>query len=303
MAVDLRPSALRVAHVARSSPERPRLTLLRSFERAGSDTDDLSRLRRLLQLQHYRCTTTLDAASYQIVQMTAPAVPAAEMNGALRWGVKDALDFPVDDAVIDSFAVPSEGTRAGRTSLVLAVAARRERVASRMDAFHRSGVPLKVIDIAEAAQRNLAALFEQPDRALAFLSFDAGGGLLTVTRNGELYSVRHIDVTTAALAETGAARDHVFERIALELQRSLDNFDRLFSQHALQRVLLAPHEGCAELVTYLASNLVPPVEAADLASVFDAGPGIDFGPPGEQAEWLRPLGLALRSDAAAAAHR
>jgi MSHA biogenesis protein MshI len=304
MAIDLRPASLRVAHVVRVKGGVPRLALLRGFERNGSDADDLGRLRRSLGLQNYRCTTSADASSYQIVQMNTPTVPKDEMRGALRWGVKDALDFPVDDALIEALEVPADGAAPGRGRLVLAVAARRDRMTARVQAFQRSGVPLKVIDIAEAAQRNLASLFEQRDRALAFLAFDEHGGLLTFTRNGELYAVRHIEATTKALADAAPApaRLLVFERIALELQRSLDNFDRLFSQLALQRVLVAPHDGCAALVAHLRENLTPLVETAELGSVFDCDADASLGNLADQAGWLRPLGLALRDEGASAPH-
>lgn len=299
MAVELRPDVLRLAHVVRSGSARPRLALLRSFARAGSEADDLTRLRKSLGLQHYRCTTAAEPGSYQIVQLPAPAVPAAEVKAALRWGVKDAIDFAVDDALIDALGVPNDDPRGARQPQVLAVAARRERVGARVQAFQRAGIALKVVDVAETAQRNLAALFEEPNRGLAFLAFDERGGLLTFTRNGELYALRHIDVATAALADAApaAARDSLYERIALELQRSLDNFDRLFSQVALQRLLVAPHDGRGALVDYLRNNLALTVEAVDLDGAFDCSADVAFGSGAEQAGWLRPLGLALRDEA------
>lgn len=301
MAVDLRRERVRVAHVVRTRPQRPRVTLLRSFDRAGSDADDLIRLRKSLGLHLYRCTTSADPASYQVVQLQAPTVPAAEVNAALRWGLKDSLDFPVEDALIDSLDVPSGDAGAGRTPQVLAIVARRDRVGARVQAFQRAGIPLEVIDVAEAAQRNLAALFEQADRGLAFLAFAGNGGLLTFTRNGELYALRHIDVATAALSDSApeAARQLLFERIALELQRSLDNFDRLFSQVALQRMLVAPHDGRDSLVAYLRQNLALTIEGAELESVFDCVDAAGFGDAAEQANWLHPLGLALREEAVA----
>jgi MSHA biogenesis protein MshI len=298
MAVELRLEDIRVAHVVRPRPLRPRLLLRRSFERAGVDADDLGRLRRSLGLQHYRCTTSVEPSAYQIVQVNAPAVTPAEMNAALRWSVKDTLDFAAEDALIDSLAIPRDGAPIGRPPMVLAIAARRERVAARVRAFQRSGVPLRVIDVAETAQRNLAALFEQPDRALGFLAFNDRGGLLTFSRNGELHAVRHIDVRLAALSDqaTAEARRPVFERITLELQRSLDNFDRLFSQIALQRVLVAPHDGCEALVAHLRENLAPPIELAALESVLDFAPETGFDATAEQAEWLHAIGLALRDE-------
>ena len=298
MAIDLQSDRVRVAHIVRNGPARPRVTALRAVERTRSESEDLAQLRKSVGLQGHRCTTALDAGAYHVVQLPAPAVPAHEVKEALRWAVKDALDFPVDEAVLDCLQIPSDGTRTGRPALVLAVAARRERVRSRVQAFQRAGVALQAIDVAEAGQRNLAALFEQHDRGLAFIAFDDRRGLLTFSRNGELYALRHIDVGVKALSDSAPpeARQQLFERIALELQRSLDNFDRQFSQVALQCLLVAPYEGRDALVAYLRQNLAPPVESAALESVFDHDDGAVFGSEAEQAAWLPALGLALRQE-------
>src|SRR6185295_10654776 len=122
--------------------------------------------------------------AYQVVQVNAPAVPADELASALRWAVKDSLDFPAEQAIVDVLQVPAEGAVAGRPPLAFAVAARREKVAECVQTFQRAGVRLKVIDIAEAAQRNVAALFEQPGRGLAMLVLHDHGGLLSFTRDG-----------------------------------------------------------------------------------------------------------------------
>ncbi|HEX6708456.1 MAG TPA: agglutinin biogenesis protein MshI [Albitalea sp.] len=298
MAVTLHPQRIALAHVLREPGGRPRLALLESVARErGSDADALARLRRSAGLQRYRCTTLMEPGAYQVVQVNAPAVPADELASALRWAVKDSLDFPAEQAIVDVLQVPSEGAVAGRPSLAFAVAARREKVAERVQAFQRAGVRLKVIDIAEAAQRNVAALFEQPGRGLAMLVLHDSGGLLSFTRDGELYAARHIDIVPDALAADADAerRAAAFERIGLEVQRSLDNFDRQFSQVALQRVVVASTLGTHALVNFLAQNLYLPVEAADLSTVMDSAAFPAFGADlGEQARWLATVGIALR---------
>ena len=203
--------------------------------------------------------------------MPAPAVPVAEAKEALRWAVKDSIDFAAEEAILDSMPIPADATRVGRPAQLIAVAARRERVRAHMQAFQSAGVRLAAIDVAEVAQRNLAALYEQPDRGLAFLSFDEQRGLLTFTRNGELYALRYIDVGARALAASGDAVSHqvLRERITLELQRSLDNFDRQFSQVALQRLVIAPFAGRDALVADLQDMLSVRVEAADLDEAID----------------------------------
>jgi len=302
MAVALRPQQITLAHVVRGAAgSKPRLALLDSVARErGSEADDLARLRRSLGLQRYRCTTLLDHSAYQFVQVNAPNVPADELKSALRWAVKDSLDFPADDAVIDVLQVPADGAPTGRPPLAFAVAARRQKVAERVQAFQRAKLRLKVIDVTETAQRNVAALFEQPGRGLAMLAFHEHGGLLSFTRDGELFASRHIDIAASALAlvddNDTFRRDGLFERVGLEVQRSLDNFDRQFSQIALQRVVVAAPVGAAALVNYLASNLYLPVEAADLTTVMDTDAFPALREPTAQSQWLEAIGIALREE-------
>ena len=302
MAVSLHPQQITLAHVVRAGAgARPRMHLLDSVKREhGSEADALARLRRAFALQRYRCTTALEHSAYQFVQVNTPSVPAEELKSALRWAVKDSLDFPADDAVIDVLQVPADGAPLGRPPLAFAVAARRQKVAERVQAFQRAKLKLKAIEVTETAQRNVAALFEQPARGLAMLAFHEQGGLLTFTRDGELFASRHIDIAAGALAlqddADAARRAALFERIGLEVQRSLDNFDRQFSQIALQRVIVAAPTGAGALVNYLASNLYLPVEGADLTTVIDTEAFPALREPTEQAQWLAAIGLALRSE-------
>jgi MSHA biogenesis protein MshI len=200
---------------------------------------------------------------------------------------------------MDLLHVPADGAPAGRAPLVFAVAARRERLAERIRAFQRAGLALRAVDVAEAAQRNVAALLEQPGRGLALLALHAEGGLLTFTRDGELFAARRMEITAAALAGDAAEerRSAALERIGLELQRSLDSFDRQFPQVALQRVVVAATAGVTTLADFLAQNLYLPVEPLDLAEALDlqAAPAL-ADDAGAQAAWLPAIGLALREE-------
>lgn len=302
MAITLQAQHVCLAHVVRAQGAAPRVALLDRAPRAAteSETDTLTQLRRSAGLQRFRCTTALDHGSYQFVQLNAPAVPDDEMKAALRWSVKDALDFPAEHAVIDLLRVPAGGATQGQAPQAFAIAARREKVAERMQAFQKAQVPLHTIDIAEVAQRNVAALFEQAGRGLALLTINERGGLLTFTRDGELYAARRIDADPAAFGDAAevSRREAALERIGLELQRSLDNFDRQFSQIALQRLLVCVPTGCRALLAYLGQNLYLPVETADLGAVLDLRDAPMAADPDQQVNWLQAIGLALRDEAA-----
>ena len=143
----------------------------------------------------FHCTTPLANGQYQLTQFENPRRAG---RGACR-GPALALQghgrLPVDGASIAAIDIPLEGAGAGRQAMVYAVAAGQPAVASVMGAFGEGKVPLAAIDIPELAQRNVAALFEEPNRGLAFLHLDESGGLLTITFRGELYAVRRIEVS------------------------------------------------------------------------------------------------------------
>jgi MSHA biogenesis protein MshI len=262
-----------------------------------ADADALEKLGRQLQAPSWHCTTVLAAGDYQLLSLEAPAVPREELKTAVGWRLKDMLDFPLADATIDVFDIPGDPNGTQRGSSVFAVAARNAAVARRQALYADCKIGLSVIDIPEMAQRNIAALLETPGRGLAMLSFDADGGLLTLSHNGELYQARRIDVKLAQLLEADASA--FYDRITLELQRSFDHFDRQFHFISVARLMLVAG-GAHGLPGYLADNLYMPVELLDLASVFDFAATPELQDAAIQARYFQVLGAALRDEGKAA---
>jgi MSHA biogenesis protein MshI len=285
-----------VAQVLRNPGQRPRLLSWQSYARESDTRETLKRLRGARLLGRQRCTTLLRHGQYQLLPVEAPAVPREEMAQALRWQIRDMVDFPIEQAGIDVLPIPAD-TVPGRAPQVFVVAARREPLASLAQGFQDASVPLAAIDIPELAQRNVAALFESEHRALAMLSFDDVGGCLSFTYGGELYVTRHIDIPAGELAgATGNAAGGIYERVLLDVQRSLDNFDRNYHQFSLSGLMVMPVPGAAGFVDYLKGNLYQPVETADLCSVIDLGAVPALADPSRQAEAFQAIGAALRQE-------
>jgi MSHA biogenesis protein MshI len=274
--------------------------LCESFREEGSPAATLARLRKELRLDNYQCTTLLRFADYQLHALDAPSVPGAELKNAVRWRVKDVIDYPVDSATVDVLEVPAApgGTARGRN--IYAVTARNDVIGRLVQPFNESRVPLDVIDIPTLSQRNIAALFEQQGRGIAMLAFYEECGELTFTGGGELYLTRRIDVPLAQLLEADEpGRKSLFERIALELQRSLDHFDRQYSYLPVVKLALSPLPKDIGLQEYLASTIYVPVETIDLATVMDFPDVPELKHPARQAQCLATIGAALRDEAAA----
>lgn len=257
----------------------------------------LEKLGRELHANAYRCSTVLAAGEYQILSVDAPNVAADELKTAVRWRLKDMLDFHIDDATIDVLDLPVDGDAAVRAQhSMFAVAARNSIIEARQKLFTGAKVELSVIDIPEMAQRNIAAMVEPEGRGLAMLSFGEEGGLLTVSYKGELYLTRRIDIAPEQLLDPDHERKHhSFDRITLELQRSLDNFERQYSFISVAKLVLAP-SSIVGLEDYLSSNLYMLVDTLDLANLFDFGRAPELADKAVQQRFLVPLGAALRHE-------
>ena len=298
-AVNLCPGRIEIAKVRRNGAERPVVEFCSAHPSGSDQAETLQRLCRELHLERFRCSTLLPAPQYQLQLLDAPNVPDAELKSAVRWKLKDFLEYPVETATVDVVAVPADKSAASRGRSVYAVSARNQDIEARMKVFAAAKIQLSVIEVAEMAQRNLAALFESDQRALVMLSFSDEGGLLTFSARGELYLSRRIEISLDQLIGVRAEiRDQLFERIALELQRSLDHFDRQFSHIPLARLLLAPLPDELGLAVYLAGNLSTPAEAVNLGDVLDFHEVPELREPTEQMMRWQTLGTALRVETA-----
>jgi MSHA biogenesis protein MshI len=302
MALGVQPDAIVAVHGR--SGERAKPQVVQWTLREAKDLPaDLSRLSKELSLSRFRCTTLLQPGEYQMLVVDAPAVPKAELKGAMRWRLKDMLDYHVDDAMIDVLDIPPDPSGATRAHYMHAVAAPNEVIQKRVRLFEEAHIPLSVIDVPELAQRNIASLYEadgvgEQPRGIALLHFSPQFGLLTINFGGELYFARRIEATSTQLMEPEAGRrQDLFNRILLEVQRSLDHFDRQFRFIAVARFLVGPEPADSGLSEYLGANLGLPVERVALRD------RVEFAAdamPGAEDEWrlFHQIGASLRNETA-----
>jgi MSHA biogenesis protein MshI len=224
------------------------------------------KLAKDLHFDRYQCATLLRPGEYQMLVVEAPTVPQAELKSAIRWRIKDMLDYHVDDATVDVLDIPPEAGQGARSHSMYAVAAKNEVIQERVKTFESARIPLTAIDIPELAQRNISALHETEGRGAALLYFNDEFGLLTITCNGELYLARRIEIGLRQILGAGPeARAELFARVVLELQRSFDHFDRQYRYVPVAKLLLGPEPEDSGLYAHLKSGLDMPVERVDLA--------------------------------------
>jgi MSHA biogenesis protein MshI len=293
MAISTDPDAIRLAHVERPAQGKPRVNRWSVVRQTESNGAELQQAAKEHELGRYRCATLLHPAEYQLLMVDAPNVPREELKAAIRWRVKDLLDYHIDDATMDVLDVPIDQDAPGTSHYMYAVAAKNEMVQRQIAQFERASIPLQVIDIPETAQRNIAELYESANRGIGMLTFDHTGGLFTLSFQGELYLARRLDVSWGQLvAAREDQRQIYFERIGVELQRSLDHFERQYRNIVLSELLLGPMPENIGLLPYLTSQLYLPLRQINLAEALEfSGPEVGAD---KQWELLHVIGAALR---------
>lgn len=299
LAISFQGDAILAVHVIRPQGGKPVVELgIAQAAEKGAYLPALEKFAKELRANTYQCTTLLGGSEYQLLSVDAPNVQPDELKTAIRWRLKDMLDYHIDDATIDVLDIPVDKNAAVRAHSMYAVAARNQVIRQRQELFAEAKVPLSVIDIPEMAQRNFSAMLEPEGRGVAILSFDDAGGLLTVSYSGELYLSRRIDIPFAQLAEANSDQQNsCYDRITLELQRSLDHFDRQYHFITVSKLVLAPLAGAGSgLQAYLSTNLYIPVETMDLGTLIDLSKVSELNQPELQQRYFLTLGCALRHE-------
>lgn len=254
--IELREDGVSVVQVVREPGRVPRVTRC-DFVEWNGDAERANVLNRVasdLNLKRSRCTTVLEPEEYSLLLTEAPDVPADELRSAVRWRIKDLIDFHVDDATIDVFDVTTANVP-GKTRSMYVVAARNAAIQRRVDMCDAAGIGLDVIDIPEMAQRNLAAILPEDVRGVVMLTLTAKRGLITITRQGEIFLSRRMEIGYESLRGVDDVAPY-FDQIALEVQRSLDYFDSHFRQAHVDQIVLSPSAGrIPGLVEHLNQNL------------------------------------------------
>ncbi|MGA2776819.1 MAG: pilus assembly protein PilM [Steroidobacteraceae bacterium] len=235
--------------------------------------------------------TVLDAADYQLLLVESPDVLAAELKAAVRWRLKDMIDFPLDEAVVDVFGIPEPVRRTG-AKMMYAVAAKRQAVEDHVATIKAVTQRFDVIDIPELALRNLAAQMPEAAEGMILLWLNAQSAQLLVIKQSTLYLARTVQFTSQRGSNTVSGVPDV-DAIALELQRSTDYFESHYEQSPIGHLVIAPHNEHADmLAAALRDQTSMRIQTIDLNRVLTVAPGADAA----SRSTLLAIGAALRDD-------
>ena len=264
-------------------------------EHQGADSmEDFVRRLQALGLKGLVAHVMLRPEQYQLLQIDAPPVAPEELRAAARFQIREMVNVHIDDITLDVMQV-GDGQQKGPSHLFV-VAAKNDvvrEVIALGDAMHWT-VP--VIDIQETAQRNLQSALPQ-----GFLTMPWGvGHEATADATPDAFTPVSEYVpdyagggTVGGLASSDHGDDERVQRFVVEVQRSLDLWDRTWSSMPLSGLRVYAGERSAELATWLGREMGQTVTAMDLEHQF---PGLQSMPVTDQIYCLPLLGVLLRNE-------
>jgi len=297
-------NTISVARVRREKDLPPSLDVceVEEIQNISIRDSEIARLTKVYNLDQYTCLSSLEIGDYNLLLVEAPDVQPEELRAAIRWRVKDLIDFNIDDAVVDVFEAPSYKA-AGNNKMMYAVVARSARVKQLIDQLNGAGLHLDAIDIPELALRNIAAMLPEDVGGVALVYVGQRQGLITITKQSQLYLSRTINAGTSSLPESvlsvmdDESCQQWLDNIVIEVQRSMDFFESHFSQPQVSSLVMTPiGKEIPGVTEYLSEQLQIPARILDVNELIDVDKPISSL---EQSRCLLAIGTALRDEAAA----
>lgn len=277
-----------LAHVVRNRKAQSELKVCEFFSGDDLDASKANLFAAVVKhgLQGASCNWVLSQEDYRLLLIDPPDVPAAEYQTAARWLIKDMIDFPLEDAAVDTFPLMDISEKPKKLYLV---AARISFLKSMADSIHASGLQLIAIDIHEMAMRNLVSLFAEKDELLGFLQLNTNDCLFIVIQNDFVQLARRIGIGLTDLKD-----ENKISAFHSEIQRSLDYYQNQFKQEGPNKLLLAPLlEEDMSISQKATHELVINLQRMDLRSKIV---GADTLSTDLQAQCLVAIGGALRDE-------
>jgi MSHA biogenesis protein MshI len=250
-------------------------------------------------LKGHNCAYVLSLTDYAVDLIEAPKVEKSEMTKAVRWAVKEVVDYPVDTAIVDCFELPIP--RASDNVTMAYAAVMPPTLIPEVEALiNGSGLKLKFINIRELALRNIVMLDKNNENGSLLLRMHSLGGEILLSRKDTIFISRKMDlnldkflVTKKLSAEEVTDDDEILDQLSLDVQRSMDYCSSIFRQSPARCIILTPSVIDRKIACkYLNEHLGLDVHSMDLSEYMTFEQDIT---PEQQSDCLIAIGGALHN--------
>ncbi len=236
----------------------------------------------------------------KIIWLSVYHLMDSELTEAVRWRLNDLISLPIEDVVVDIFALPEDAYH-GRMKILYAAVASKEVINKALSFVRQIGLNNKVVDIYEMSLRNIALNLPEMDfGTVALLRMQENQGSMLMFSHESLYLTRQIELGYSSFATGGGAfsldNEVMIDRLALDIQRSLDYYESQLGKGVANKIYILPlGDENVHFKDELETQLHAPVLHFDCREFVSFAP--DVGPNiHDQAYCLPAIGAVLRRE-------
>jgi MSHA biogenesis protein MshI len=233
-----------------SSPEKGETQCQQIDSPLAEHSQQIKVEQKKYQLQG-QCHLVLASSQTQIVLVDKPNIPESELNAALKWQIKDLVNFSPEDMVLDYFDGP---TQSGGSEKIHVVCASKKELLTLIESLNYDGLTLKSIITEEFAFANLLPV--QNDACLMVCQQPNEEIILLIVKQGKIFFSRRLRGFAQIATKTAEELSFgIVDNLNLEIQRSTDYFERQLKQAPRRSIeVIVPMENEAVLARKLAEN-------------------------------------------------
>lgn len=212
------------------------------------------------------CHLILSNGQSQIVQVEKPTVPDEEINGAIKWQIKDLINIDPDNMVVDYFDGP---ILAGGVEKINVVCTQRSDLVELVTTLNNDKLTVTSITTEEFAFASLIPI--QSDAVLMVCQQPNEEINLLIIKDGHLFFSRRLRGLSQISSKTeDELAMGIIDSLSLEIQRSTDYFERQLKQSPIRAIeVIVPIAHEAFLARKLAENTNVEVKLLTMPDSFE----------------------------------
>lgn len=248
-------------------------------------------------LNNIECCYVLNSAQYILSLIESTVNDNKAREKAILWGIKDYINYSIDDAILDYFEVPVLRSR-DNVKLAYAVAMRAKESEEIGNLINSTGARLKYIDINELCLINIISLYNYRQIGYLLLKISQDNINILLVKNNALLVSRNAKIDIKKLdnfdpnVNVNDEKSVVADNLVLELQRSLDYGKSIFKDLHFSSVNILPCTINIDLFITWAENQI-----GLIFNKIDLSKRVKFNKEysnQQQAECLTAIGAGLR---------
>lgn len=213
---------------------------------------DILKTNNLLGLPTAAC---INDPSLKIRKVELPPMPESDLKDALRWKMRDAVEGAIEDYTV-AHSILEESIMAGaKKQILVGYAIKRQSIFEWMGRLTKLGLKPKILEPAVISLAScIEKIYPSEDNWIAGIDLGAYKCMLVIVGRGKFYFSRPL--SGIQLSEARSDLNGFMQKLAAEIQNSIDTFSVIFQVEKINRILLSGGGAVLPgLSEYLTKNL------------------------------------------------